>query len=47
MNNNRGFGPWPDEELKLDGGAWRLDPIARIVRWVPDIDLDPNWGDEL
>lgn len=33
---DRRYGPWPEKELKLDGGAWRLDPFTRVVRWVPE-----------
>lgn len=35
------YPPWPEEEIKLDGGAWRLDPFRRIVHWVPAVRSEP------
>lgn len=31
----RGYWTWPDEELRLPEGDWRLDPFNRVMRFVP------------
>lgn len=36
MSTDPRYPPWPEKEIKLDGGSWRLDPFTRIVRWVPE-----------
>lgn len=42
---NRGFGPWDDKLLALPDGAWRFDPFAKVMRFVPAPNVADNWAE--